>query len=297
MTLSKFDILTQINLDDIVNMFGWQNKPALARMLRKISVGPARTFARHMEKFDNAVGDVGLSEAACQMLREHYVQDLRVHGRENIPASGPALFLSNHPGMVDTYSLFAAVNRPDLRIVGMHRPFLVALTNTAKQMIYVSENESERVRTVRQISNHLRVGGSVLTFPAGDIEPDPALFPDAADSLNRWNDSAGVFIRFAPDVKIVPVLVSGVVWERSLRHPLTRIKKTRAERERLAVAIQSLPMIIINLRPTTVHVRFGRSITLGEIGSSEKDAIHRVVLEKMRGLIENPPSDHGESAL
>ena len=297
MTTSQLDTLTQINLDDLVEMFGWQNNSVLSRMLRILFIGPARTFAHHMVKFDNAIGQLGLSEAARKMLREHYVQDLRVHNRENIPASGPALFLSNHPGMVDTFSLFAAINRPDLRIIGLHRPFLVELTNLAKQLFYVSDVDTERVRTVRHVSNHLRGGGSVLTFPAGEIEPDPAVLPDAVDWLKRWNDSAGVFIRFARDTKIVPVLVSGVVWDKALRHPLTLIKRTRHEREKLAVGIQSLPMITKNLRPTTIHVRFGKPITLDEIGSTETSAIHKVILERMRGLIQTPPKDHGESIL
>ena len=297
MTTSQLDTLTQINLDDLVEMFGWQNNSVLSRMLRTFFISPARTFAHHMVKFDNAIGQVGLNEAARKMLREHYVQDLRIHNRENISTSGPALFLSNHPGMVDTFSLFASIQRRDLRIIGMHRPFLVELTHMARQLFYVSDVDSERVRTVRHVSNHLRGGGSVLSFPAGEIEPDPAVLPDAVDWLKRWNDSAGVFIRFARDTKIVPVLVSGVVWDKALRHPLTLIKRTRHEREKLAVGIQSLPMIIRNLRPTTVHVSFARPITLDEIGSTDTNAIHIVILERMRGLIENAPEDDGVSAL
>jgi 1-acyl-sn-glycerol-3-phosphate acyltransferase len=297
MSDSQLETLTKINLDDLVEMFGWKNNFVLSRILRTLFISPARTFAHHMVKFDDAVGQVGLNEAARKMLREHYVQDLRVHNRGNIPASGPALFLSNHPGMVDTFSLFAAINRPDLRIIGLHRPFLVELTNLAKQLFYVSNVDSERVRTVRHVSNHLRDGGAVLTFPAGEIEPDPAVLPGAVDWLKRWNDSAGVFIRFARDTQIVPVVVSGVVWDKAVHHPLTLIKRTRREREKLAVGIQSLPMISQNLRPTTVHVRFGKPITLEEVGTTEASTIHKAILERMRGLIENPPNDHGESIL
>ena len=297
MTNSQFDALTQINLDDLVGMFGWEHTPLLSGLLRRLFVGPARTFAQHMIDFDRAVGQVGLGEASRQMLRAHYVQDLRIHGRENLPASGPALFLSNHPGMVDTFSLFAAINLPDLHVIGLHRPFLVALPNLANRLFFVSEVDSERVRAIRQVSNHLRNGGTVLTFPAGEIEPDPAIHRDAADWLDQWNDSAGVFIRLARDTKIVPVLVRGVFWDKAVRHPLTRIKQTRPEREKLAVAIQSLPMITRNLRPTTVHVSFARPITLDEIGSTDTSAIHKVILERMHGLIENPPKGEGVSAL
>ena len=297
MTLSQLDTLTQINLDDLVSAFGWQDRPALGRVLRALFINPARAFAQQMVEFDNAVGHAGLGDGARQILRTRYVQDVRVHGCEQIPTSGAALFLSNHPGLVDTLSLFAAINRPDLRVIAFHRPFLVALMNTTRQLFFISDADSERMRAVRQVASHLRDGGAALTFPAGEIEPDPAVHHDALDSLDTWTDSAGVFMRFARDTNIVPVLVSGVVWGRILRHPLTLIKRTRKERERLAAALQSLPMITKNARPTTVHVQVAKPITLDEVGSTETSAIHHVVLQRMRGLIETPPKDHGKSAL
>jgi hypothetical protein len=123
------------------------------------------------------------------------------------------------------------------------------------------------------------------------------VYPGALDSLNEWTDSAGVFLRFAPETKIVPVLVSGVIWERTARHWLTRFKRTREERERFAVALQLLAMVMRNERPTTVHVRFAKPVTVEEVGSTDTRAIHQVILERMRGLIEEPLCDEGVSAL
>jgi len=143
----------------------------------------------------------------------------------------------------------------------------------------------------------LRNGGSALTFPAGAIEPDPLVYPGALDSLNNWTDSAGVFVRFARDVKIVPVLVSGVIWEKTANHWLTRLKRTRSEREKLAAALQLLAMIVRDAKPTTVHVQFTKPITLDEIGSTDSQAIHQVVIKRMRGSIEHTPEDEGVSAL
>ena len=297
MTSEQLDALTQINLDDLVSSFGWEKYPMLASALCRLFIRPAKTFARHMVEFDNTVGQVGLSEAARQVLRARYVQDLRIHGQENIPDNGPVLFLSNHPGMVDTLALFSAIQRDDLRIIAEHRPFLRSLINVSKQLSYISDDSAERIRTTRQISSHLRNGGSALTFPAGEIEPDPAVYDDAIDSLNNWTDSAGVFIRFARDLKIVPVLVSGVIWGKAAKHFLTRIKRTRIEREKLGAAFQILPIMLNDARPTTVHVQFAKPVTLEEIGSTDTRAIHEVILDRMRGLIQNKPSDAGVSPL
>src|SRR5512133_4173508 len=74
---SQLDILTQINLDDLVSSFGWQKLPLLAAILRGLFAKPARKFAGQMVEFDNLVGQVGLSEASCRFLQKHYIQDLR----------------------------------------------------------------------------------------------------------------------------------------------------------------------------------------------------------------------------
>lgn len=297
MTSSQLDALTQINLDDLISSFGWEKNPFLANIIRRMFVSPARKFATQMMNFDNSVGRTNLAEASRATMQKLYVRDVRVHEGEHIPQNGPVLFLSNHPGMADTISLFAAINRADLKIIALHRPFLVSLVNVTKQLFFIDDNPVKRVNAIRQVASHLRNGGSALTFPAGEIEPDPLVHPGALDSLDKWTDSAGIFIRFARDAKIVPVLVSGVIWEQAARHWLARLKRTRHEREKFSAALQLLVMITRNVRPTTVHVQFARPITLEEAGSTDSRAIHKLVIERMQGLIEHRCQDTGVTAL
>ncbi len=294
---SQLETLTRINLDDLVSSFGWQNYPLFARALRRIFNRPARMFAEQMAGFDKSVGESSLAAASRRIMQTKYVRDVRTHGREHLPASGPVLFLSNHPGMADTISLFAAIDRADLRIIALHRPFLESLAHTTKQLFFIDDDPAKRMNAVRQVASHLKEGGSVLTFPAGEIEPDPDVYDGALDSLNNWTDSAGVFMRFAPDTKIVPVLVSGVIWDRTARHLLARLKHARMEREKLAAALQLLAMVARNERPTTVHVHFAKPITREEIGSTETQAIHQAVIQRMKKLIQNRHKDEGVSAI
>ncbi len=209
----------------------------------------------------------------------------------------PSLSFQNHPGMTDNVSLFAAVNRPDLRIIATQRPFLESLYSISPQLSYISDSPSERIRAVRQVSSHLRAGGVALTCPAGKIEPDPEVYPGALDSLDNWADSSGVFMRFARDTKIVPVLISGVIWERTAHYWLTRIKRTREDREKLAAALQLLVMVTRDARPTTVHVRFAKPITVDEVDPLDADCIHEKIIERMHCLIENQNDGNGESIL
>jgi hypothetical protein len=287
------DALTRINLDDLVNAFGWQEYPLPAGALRLLFNRPARKFARQMVEFDAAVGAHGLAEAARRLLRL-YVRDVRVFGQA---PEAPFLALSNHPGMTDTLALFAALGRADLKIIALDRPFLLSLPNVSRELFYVTDDAAERFGLVRRVSAHLREGCPVLTFPAGRTEPDPRVYPGALESLQGWTDSAGAFVRLAPETVVVPILVSGVVWKSIARLPIVRLRKGRDEQELLASALQLLAMLMLDLRPVTVKVQIGRPISARELGTRDPQAIQRALLAGMTGLIENPPEGEGWSAL
>jgi hypothetical protein len=292
---SQLDTLTQINLDDLVSSFGWQENSLPAAIVRKVFFRPAQKFAKQMAEYDDLVGRLELHEASCEILHRHYIRSLCLHGQENIPTHGPVLFLANHPGMADTISLFAAIPRMNLRVLALDRPFLLSLPNISKHLVYLSDDPAGRMRAVRQVASHLRAGHAALTFPAGKIEPDPDVHTGALDSLKDWTDSSGLFMRFAPDLQIVPVLVSGVIWERTARHWLTRFKQTREDREKLAAALQLLAMVVGDARPTKVNVWFARPITREEVDPLDQECMHEKLMERMGCLLEQESHRKGGS--
>ena len=223
------EVLTGINLDDLVNSFGWQSQPMLAGWLRRIFYTPAHKFALQMLDFYRAIGENGLPAGARHALY-HFVRDVKITGLEHVPSAGPALFLSNHPGIADTLCLFVSIARPDLLIIALDRPFLQSLPNMSRHLLYIGDDPGQRVSVVKKVSAHLRAGGAVLTFPAGEIEPDPDVYPGALEALNGWTDSASVFVRFAPETQIVPLLVRNVLWDKAVKHPLTWLKRSRFDR-------------------------------------------------------------------
>jgi hypothetical protein len=293
--LNQLHTLTQINLDDLVSSFGWQTRPVLARILRSIFYQPAQTFAKLMLEFDKAVDECGLVDAS-RLIQKRFVRDVRVFGLDRVPDSA-FLALSNHPGMTDTLSLFAALNRPALKIIALDRPFLGALPNMSRRLFFVKDDPASRMKLVRQVSGHLRGGGAALTFPAGEIEPDPNVYPGAVDALQTWTDSVGVFIRMAPETLILPVLVRNVIWDKTAKLPLLKLKKTREEREKLAASLQLLAMIVWKVKPVTVTVQIGKPIDSKKLGTTNTQVIHQAVLTEMKYLIENPPQGDGVSVL
>ena len=292
---SPLESLTEINLDDLVNAFGVQNHPTLARLTRFIFHGAARKFARQMLNLDSRVAADGLVMAACSTER-NYVRDVRVFGHDHLPASA-FLALSNHPGMTDTLALFAALRRNDLKVIALNRPFLLSLPNISKQLFYVTDDSAQRMALVRHVSAHLRNGGSILTFPAGRNEPDPDVYEGAAESLQAWTDSVGALLRLAPQTPIIPVVVRSVVSKKLAHSPILRIKRSREERELLVVAFQLLAMVLFKIRPVTVIVQIGKPITLTEPGTKETVTIHQAVLTEIKRLIQNPPEGKWNSAL
>ena len=293
--LNQLHTLTQINLDDLISSFGWQNRPVLAWLLRKAFYQPAQTFAEFVVEFDSAVDERGLVKAS-RLIQSHFVRDIRVFGLDRLPDSA-FLALSNHPGMSDTLSLFCALNRPDLKIIALDRPFLNALPNMSKQLFTLKDDAASRVSLVRHVTSHLRSGGAALTFPAGQIEPDPDIYEGAVDSLQTWTDSAGVFIRLAPETAVLPVLVRSVVWDKAARHFLLGIKKTKEEREKLAAAFQLLAHVAFKKNNVHVRVQIGRPIYAKDLGTTETAVIHQAVLAEMKHLIENPPQGEGVSVM
>jgi hypothetical protein len=184
-----------------------------------------------------------------------------------------------------------------LKIIAIDRPFLRALPNISDRLHYVYDNPGRRIALIRQVSAHLQTGGAALTFPAGKIEPDPNVYPGAIEALQGWTESVGVFVRRVPETAILPVLVRGVVWDKTARHALTRLKNTREEREKLAAALQLLAHVTLNKKPLDVTVQIGSPITVGELGSKNTQVIHQAVLGEMKRLIQNPPEGPGESGL
>ncbi|MEJ8851562.1 1-acyl-sn-glycerol-3-phosphate acyltransferase [Variovorax rhizosphaerae] len=253
---SLVETLTELNLDDLLDSMG------LLRLggtpLRRLFRPAARRFALTAHEFDNRVGAQGLAQGSAWLV-DRMTAGIETTGLQHVPPQGPVVILANHPGMTDTVALFTSLaSRPDLRVIAADRPFLRALPNVARQLILLPDEGGERMAVVRAASRHLQAGGALLTFPAGDIEPDPGAFGSqrALASLRNWSGSYILFARLAPETRFVPALVSHVVSPEAQRHPLTLLRRTARDKEKLAVALQvALP----RYRNLVARVAFGAS--------------------------------------
>jgi hypothetical protein len=275
----RVEKLTGINIEDMLEAIGlpWLRGTPLRHVFRPA----ARRFALTAHEFDARVGAHGLAQGSAWLV-DRMTAGLATSGLAHVPAQGPVVILANHPGMTDTVALFTSLaSRPDLRVIASDRPFLRALPNVARQLIFLpDQEEGGRLAVVRAAARHLQDGGALLTFPAGEIEPDPAAFglQRAVASLRNWSGSYTVFARLAPHTRFVPALVSHVISTEAQRHPLTLLRRSARDKEKLAAALQvALP----RYRDRVARVTFGPPSQAGKGGQ----ALAASIAAQMRRLI------------
>lgn len=272
----QVDFLTEINVQDMSASFGLENLPFGKGVLHWFGRMPARRFSRQMLKYDNDIAAFGL-QTASQTALNKYISTYQITGQANIPKSGSLLILSNHPGMTDTLVLFASIPRNDLQILAAERPFLLALPNVTSKLIFVKDDTSKRMTAVRKAARHLKQGGALLTFPAGKIEPDPAVMPGAINAMSNWSESIAIFVRMVRGLKIITAIVSGVLWPKATYHPLTKLHRKQEDQQRMGAALQALVQSSLPFfRPVNVHVSFGKPLIAADF-DNPKDA--KAILE------------------
>jgi len=244
-------ILTSYNLDDVVVAFAAQQRPLRRIIVRALALLPARRLAQTLVEADGLAGK-GDIVAACAVLVQRIAGTADIIGAVQIPATGAVVCVANHPGLVDVAALVVAIGRSDIRIIAADRPLLRALPGITQYLITVPESGPGRAHALRAAVRHLRAGGALLTFPAGRIEPDPAVHSDAHATLPLWSDMPATLRRAVPGVPLVAMLASGVTSARALYNPLVQRVRVRRDREWLAATLQ---LIIPWYKARVVRVR------------------------------------------
>ncbi|MFM2032606.1 MAG: hypothetical protein RLZZ297_1371 [Chloroflexota bacterium] len=245
--------LTAYNLADVDRAFGVEQRAFWRAVVRLFAWLPARRVAQVLAKADALADRQGMPVAGA-LLVERFAGQIAARGAE-IPSAGPVICVANHPGLVDAPALAAVIGRRDLRIIAAERPLLRALPGISRLLIEVPADAGGRGQALRRAARHVQAGGALLTFPAGRIEPDPAVMDDAADSLQNWSDMPVLLRRLVPDAALYALCVSGVCSPRALAHPWVQRRGARADREWLAATLQLMdarfraPVVTVQAAP------------------------------------------------
>ncbi|KAF0107801.1 MAG: phospholipid/glycerol acyltransferase [Anaerolineaceae bacterium] len=226
--------------------------------------------------FDRMIAESGLRSAADWALA-HWCRGILARGQENVPAEGPLLIVSNHPGAYDGLVIASHLPRPDLRIIASDLPFFHALENLSRRIFFIpfnTNNAAGRMAGMLSAMRCLKDGGAVLLMGSGTIDPDPAVYPGALAHLQRWTEAASLFLRFVPRTRVLLTAVSHIVSPKWARHPLTWLQRGLMEKRRIAEFGQVIQQLF---RPGSLYVSprlsFAPALTAAELGDSPRDAL------------------------
>jgi 1-acyl-sn-glycerol-3-phosphate acyltransferase len=240
-----------------------------------------RRFARAMAAFNRGITSLGLAPAA-RRLCAYYGGRIVVEGAENVPATGPVLLVANHPGLMDTLAIYATVPRADIRALARPQPLLVLLSALAPNLLMLPDEGPSRAGGLREVLRTLRLGGALLLFPAGHLEPEPTLFcrhrrngSTPAEPLGPWSSGIGTLVRLAArqgvPLQVVPTSIAGALSAATWRRfgPLVRLRRTLRGREDLTAVLQ---VAFPALGPTTIRVRYGAPLSAESLAADGADA-------------------------
>ena len=145
--------------------------PLLAPFVDSRALGSrrARSPGRSPRSTLDTLRSIGLAEAGRRRLRA-YGAALPLRTTCFAPARGPAIVVSNHPGLFDCLALFAAIGRDDLSTLAAERPLLAALPNFSRRSAFT-----------------IPEGRATACFRAPRCRPPPRLRRRAASLPGRRN--------------------------------------------------------------------------------------------------------------
>lgn len=263
--------------------------PALNGLLHILCAPFALELTRLGLKMEAIIAREDHLQGASKWLVEIAARAIHIHGAEHIPASGPVLFLGNHAGLGDAFALLSASPRRDTQVLAHNFGILPGLDEMRRHVIVVDKRAP--YSAMKESLRHLRRGKSLLLFPRGEIEDDPALaLEPALASLADWSRSIEFFARHAPDLAIVPCAVGGVISRRALRNPVVRQYRDKGKRHFLGATFQ---MMFACYRDAVISLHFGPPLR-GELASRQlllrqMTQLLRGVHAEQRGLINRVP--------
>jgi len=275
---------------EILNAFNLPNGEFWQKTIGTLFRRPARRFCEIFAQFDQDCARFDLPEAAKRLLPA-FVESSKAVGVENIPKTGPLLIASNHPGIADGVSIIANTQRSDLKVVVGGMPFLQKLPVARNFTIYTHRtNNSIRANVVRESIRHLKQGGTLLIFPSGQIDPDPAVLPGAREALENWSKSIAIMLRQVPETQFISAITSGVLHEKFTRSPLTFLKKDGVGKRRIMEFIQVMRQMVFEEKLGLVPlITFDNAFTLHDLGlRGRKDAeqILQAIVQRAKSLLE-----------
>lgn len=215
---------------------------------------------KRLERFYNAIEDEHDRDFVAAVFRNLELElDVDPADRLNIPKDGPVILVANHPyGAIDGLALVHVLGevRPDLKVMAN---FLLQQLEPLRDR-FIGVNPFEQLTSLssfqgmRQAMAHVREGGALAVFPAGEVSSWRTELKAVADP--RWKTPV---VKMAQHlgVPVVPVWFDGanslVFHVLGMIHPNLRTL--------------ALPKEMLRMRGRSVRMRIGKPIAAKDIAA------------------------------
>lgn len=238
----ELDALVNMLVQEILAALGLPNKGAWHRLFQRLFRKPLSYLSRLGLVFDQLVRERGFSRAAEWALK-HWCQRILARRAPSLPQEGPLLVISNHPGTYDSLVLASTLQRDDVRFIASAIPFLRSLPSSREHFFFISKTGMDRALAVRHAIRHLQDGGALLLFGSGQIDPDPAVYPNAGEGILRWSKSVELLLRAVPDIRVAISMISHVVAPEWRYSPFYWLRKRPVDRRRVVEFAQVIAQL------------------------------------------------------
>ncbi len=215
---------------------------------------------KQLERFYNAIGHLHDLEFVDGVFRNLELElDVQAEDLESVPRTGGLVIVANHPyGAIDGLALVQVLGRvrPDLKVMAN---FLLQQLDPLKDR-FIGVNPFEQLGSLssfqgmRQALAHVKEGGALAVFPAGEVSSWRTEVKAVADP--RWKTPVIKLIQHA-GVPVVPVWFDGansVVFHMlGMIHPNLRTL--------------ALPKEMLRMRGRSVRMRIGKPIPAKEVAA------------------------------
>lgn len=283
----QIDNLQKKIMDEVCMALGLQADTKLRMLIKRFVGKQTRRFCEIGAEFDEFTADYGFSTASRKILPE-FITSLRSFGADLIPKEQPLVISANHPGTYDSLVVAANILRDDLKILASDIPFIRNLSHTSEYMIFLSKEMNTRISALRKAIRHLKDGGALFLFGSGGIDPEPEFMDGATKELMNWSRSIDFLLTKVPELQLVLSIVSGVISPKYMSHPLTYVRKSRRDRQRISEFLQVINQMFrgknIDLHP---KVSFGFPLSVSDFqDAASRETLHQLIQQNTQSLFE-----------